>query len=203
MFKYFILTSILILTGKGVWADTAPDLLIQCDAGSWEGHRTGFRRMGSEPNLDPSNSIMYPSITLILENSAMPGETAFVRYGDGMFQPAKSTMGTILYRSTTTQEVDYIVVAIKPQQILETLTIKLDSGEAILTNTIGDYSGISLDAFKSVCSVSTFTLSNAQDETADLTEINKTGKKILKGRSEQNPKYSPIQDPVLSYKLKP
>lgn len=141
--------ALFLLPGAATSVHASTNLVI-CEAGRWEGHRTGFR--GS----DGENGITYPSIIMAFDDEAKFGDVASIQFGANYASPeGLSITGVVTFRSESWYQKDYIIIHSQPQQIAETYTIDLETADVVFTQTIGDGSGVNIDAFKRSCSMQT------------------------------------------------
>ncbi|MEY8802248.1 hypothetical protein AB9K35_18375 [Leisingera sp. XS_AS12] len=126
--------------------------IVQCDAGRWEGYRTGFR--GSEGE----NGITYPLVIMTLKTPAVQGDAVLIEFGPNLIGEEGTTLGSVINSSQKGQgyyQKSYVIIHSKPQQISEIFTVDLETGDVIMSQTIGDSRGISVDTFKKECLVFT------------------------------------------------
>lgn len=139
--------SLLISAITPVAAFAATSVVV-CEAGKWEGHRTGFR------GTDGENGINYPSVVIGFDDEAVFGDLASLQFGANYVSPeGHSTAGFVAFRAEDWYQKDYIIIFSQPQQIAETYTIDLETGDVVFTQTVGDGSGVNIDAFKRVCQI--------------------------------------------------
>lgn len=127
-------------------SSSASTNIVVCEAGRWEGHRTGFR------GTDGENGITYPSVIIVFDDEAKFGDVASIQFGANYVSPeGHSTTGVVTFRSEDLYQRDYIIVHSQPQQIAETYTIDLETADVVFTQTVGDGFGVNIDAFKRSC----------------------------------------------------
>lgn len=136
------------------------DTIVLCDEGRWEGYRVGHRG-GS----DGENGISYPTVAMIFEKNTGFGDLASVSFGGNLFhEHGTTTTGLVTHRTFAEQPLSqksYLIIHTQPQQIPEVFTVDLETGDVIMSQTIGDRHGISVDTFKKRCTIKAIETYNA------------------------------------------
>ncbi|WP_154667718.1 hypothetical protein [Leisingera caerulea] len=95
---------------------------------------------------------------MTLKTPAEQGDPVLVEFGPNLIGEETITLGSVIHSSQKGQgyyQKSYVIIHSKPQQISEIFTVDLETGGVIMSQTIGDSSGISVDTFKKECLVLT------------------------------------------------